>query len=107
MYSELSGISLKSLSSINIPISCKYALYINNATSTIDKASLVSISPQTGVAVVRLDASDDLFNKVLNEMKKVRKISDEEKAEFNELLSFFEEQPDIVSLVERLLDKNN
>lgn len=34
----------------------------------IDKASLVSISPQTGVAVVRLDASDDLFNKVLNEM---------------------------------------
>ncbi len=47
------------------------------------------------------------INKVLNEMKKVRKISDEEKSEFNELLSFFEEQPDIVSLVERLLDKNN
>ena len=38
-------------------------------------------------------------------MKKVRKISDEEKAEFNELLNFFEDQPDIVALIERILNK--
>ena len=45
------------------------------------------------------------INKVLAEMKKVRKISDEEKAEFNELLNFFEDQPDIVALIERILNK--
>ena len=38
-------------------------------------------------------------------MKKVRKISDEEKAEFSELLNFFEDQPDIVALIERILNK--
>ena len=38
-------------------------------------------------------------------MKKVRKISEEEKAEFSELLSFFEDQPDIVALIERILNK--
>lgn len=39
-------------------------------------------------------------------MKKIRKTSDEEKKEFKELLDFFEEQPEIVNLVEKLIQKN-
>ena len=34
-----------------------------------------------------------------------RRNHDEEKAEFSELLNFFEDQPDIVALIERILNK--
>ncbi len=66
---------------------------------------------KTEISEIKKDAKiDGVFvsgiNKVLSEMKKIRKTSDEEKKEFKELLDFFEEQPEIVNLVEKLIQKN-